>query len=113
VFEEGLEAYIDTNFPAYNPDRLKNRIEFLKVRGLLKYPSRCERLNDLRNELAHETDRHATWEEWHQTFRTVGTELEHLGVISRLTATPEEIWAQDQDERRWASGNEEDEAGEG
>ena len=86
VFDEGLQEYLDKHYPSQRCDRLKNRIEFLKSRGLLRRPDRCENINGLRNEIAHEPDRHATWNEWHQTFTTVGRELEHLGVISALEA---------------------------
>ena len=84
VFDEGLQEYLDKHYPSQRCDRLKNKIEFLKKKGLLRWPDRCERLNAVRNAMAHEPDRHASWSKWHQAFRTVGRELEHLGVISAL-----------------------------
>lgn len=87
VFDEGLQDYLDKHYPSQRCDRLKNKVEFLKKKGPLRWPDRCERLNAVRNAMAHEPDRHATWSEWHQAFTTVGRELEHLGVISALEGT--------------------------
>jgi hypothetical protein len=96
VFDEGLQEYLARQFAGkHNCDRLRNRVEFVKARGLFKWPDRCVQLVQLRNELAHVRERYATWDEWRFAFRTVGCELEHLGIISPLEAPPGTVFEEE------------------
>ena len=63
------------------------------AKGHLKWPDKVEALRVRRNQLAHEVDQFATWEEWRTTFFIVKRELEHLGVVVNLEPPPEVLYA--------------------
>jgi len=57
------------------------KINLLRDGGYLKDPSKIHQLRELRNELAHESSRKATWKDLDTAIDTADNELQHLGFV--------------------------------
>lgn len=84
LIDDGLQAYMlahGLTAPKSFPDSFGGRINFLAENGALAHSDRLRTIKDRRNELAHQADKHATWEELDQVLNPTHQELHHLGLV--------------------------------
>lgn len=79
----GLQTYIDREgltMPGRYRD-LNGRINFLHDNGRVNDRAECHRIRHRRNQLAHEANQHADWQELEKDVAILHSELEHLGLV--------------------------------
>ena len=86
LLDDAFEVHLqnaDLRVPKKFGNSFNGRIEFLEERGVLKDPGEVCRIKDRRNELAHEGNKQATWEEVDADLLFVENELQHLEFVGR------------------------------
>ncbi len=109
LLDDALQTYISDRkltVPSQYHDSFGGRINFLSEQGALSEPRQWRRIKDRRNELAHENDAQADWEELDNAISPAHDELRHLGFAGprpryepfaersamRETSRPDALW---------------------
>ena len=84
LLDDALQTHISDRkltVPSKYHDSFGGRINFLADHGALSEPRQWRRIKKRRNELAHESDAHADWEELDNAISPAHNELQHLGFV--------------------------------
>ena len=85
--DDGFGDFIRKKYHGQEFSTFGRKITFLKEHGELFDVEAAEKLRLVRNELAHDSDVHATWEEWLDTYEKVQKELRHLEILPKSAET--------------------------
>ncbi len=89
LFDEALQAHLDSSTPRNKLRTLEKRIDHFSAAGLFVGPTDAlHSLRHRRNVLAHETGASATWAEVDAGVAVVGRELANLHAISAEVREP-------------------------
>jgi hypothetical protein len=80
LLDDALAESVQTKCGSASTKDLYSRIHALKTGGHLKDATGLHRIRILRNQLAHDSGRYASWPEVDELFRVVEGELQHLGL---------------------------------
>lgn len=87
LLDDGLQQHIDcasVPLPKGYRGHLAEKINLLDTQGVLLNATELHRIRDRRNEVAHEADAKADWEEVACDLGVIHGELEHLGLVGPM-----------------------------